>query len=490
MTIPELHVRARSERVEVAETYRYNFEEAAASSVSPSAPPAGRIRAVFPYAQGAWLTPEALADLDRQAGDEAPGAPLQEPSATVGHLAFSRTDRTDLESALGIDGPWSSIPLTIPVHRDLLRRGRGAENDDGGLGRRAAVVDWVYSPVAPDVVPLEVSARLMDWESLAADEIVRLATSPSVDDRALARALERPPGGARGSLLVLDLAVVPGTAAHGESSAPMVSRAALAWPTIPWSEGLSLVLPEAGGYTAVAPHYRPESRAAEWSPGLAMEGVGSGAGDGGDGPLSWTRQLVFRLDDASELAAQADLHGRVEVELPGALLSGLRVRQYGATGTPAETGPAAWTRLVADLRLSLRQLLRRRSRSVVHRLFFHGVVLEERRVADIRSVLADCGLDVDGEAPPTGDGAALVTARRSVGGETLRITVFLTGRRHRARRTTELAGGRSYETQIQSGDLGVFLHGRLRGSSRTVAEVLETIHGRLREIFSVTSDHR
>lgn len=490
MTTPDLYVRARSERVEVAETYRYHFEEATASSVSQSAPPAGRIRAVFPYARGAWLTPEALADLDRQAGNEAPGASLQGPSATVGHLAFSRTDRTDLENALGIEGPWSSIPLAVPFHRELSRRGRAAEGDDGALGRRAAVVDWAYSPAAPDVPPLAVRARLMDWESLAADRVVRLATDRSVDHGVLAEALERPSGGARGLLLVLNLEVVPGSAAHGEGSVPVVSRAALSWPTIPWSEGLSLILSDGGAFTTVAPQYRPESREAEWTPGLPMEATGSGTGGRRDGPRSWTRQLVFRLDDASELAAQSDLCGRVEVELPGALLSGLRVRQYGATGTPVESGPDPWTRLVADLRLNLRQLLRRRSRSILHRLFFHGVVLDERRVADVRSVLADCGLDVDGEAPPNGDGAALVTATRSVGGETLRVTASLEGRRHRALRTTELAGGRSYETEIQSGDLGVFLHGHLRGSIRTVGEVLDTIHGRLREIFSVTSDHR
>jgi hypothetical protein len=137
-------------------------------------------------------------------------------------------------------------------------------------------------------------------------------------------------------------------------------------------------------------------------------------------------------------------------------------------------------------------MLRRQTRSLLHRLSFTGVTFSERRVADVRSTLTDCGLEV--VASPTveggGDSTELVIAERPIGGETLRVMARLRGSRHEALRTTELAGGTSYRTKVESGDLEVILHGCFRGAVETLAEVLDGVHERLRAVFSATTDHR
>ena len=356
--------------------------------------------------------------------------------------------------------------------------------------RSAAVLESGYAPRPPETVPLAIDVSLMDREAWAAEDLVQKTRNGKVTEDQLARALERPEVDGRGLLLILSLVLTQEAAAP-----PIVTRVALAWPTIPWSESLRLLDGHRGG---PASQYRPARREVEWAPRFAMcRRLLPVRTTASDAAVRWHRTLPFTLDEVADLAEESRLRGRVEVEVADRLLSGLQVRHCDATGAPVSKGPGRTiprrtSRVVAEIRVSLREMLRRQTRSLLHRLSFTGVTFGERRVADVRSTLADCGLKVVPGLTVEGGGGSteVVIAERPVGGETLRVMACLRGSRHEALRTTELAGGTSYRTKVESGDLEVVLHGRFRGSDETLAEVLDGVHERLRAVFSATTDHR
>lgn len=488
MTTPELFVRALPERFDLVEAYPYRFDLSKASSAAPAGPPSGAIRAVYPYRTGGWLDVLGAADGADPVASVRPPLGSTEGTATVGHLLFADWERTDLEEAVLPVKGLASVPLRVPVGTPA-RTGDGEEAMARDcLLRSAALVEAVYTPRSPDIVPLTVDVSLMDQEAWAAEKLAAVIRGGSVTEADLTRGFERPGVDARGLVLVVRLVLTQEGQAGAEReklAPPVITRAALSWPTIPWSESLRLL-------DGSAPQYRPARREVEWLPRFEMIRDSSAEEPARDSPIRWHRALLFTLDEVADIAEESRLCGRVEVEIADRLLSGLQVRHCDATGSPASTSPRRTSRISAEIRVSLREMLRRQMRALLHRLSFTGVVLGERRVADVRSTLADCGLKVvpGPRVEDGGDSTELVVAERPVGGETLRVMACLRGSRHEALRTTELAGGTSYRTKVESGDLEVILHGRFRGPAETLAEVLDSVHERLRAVFSATTDHR
>jgi len=480
MTSPELFVRALPERFDLVEAYSYRFDLSKASSVAPLGPPSGTIRAVYPYQPGTWSRVPGAGDGAETPPSGGPPAESGERTATAGHLLFADWQKTDLEeSILPVKG-LASAPLRVPV---WIAGGGGVAGAEAWR-RSAVVLEGGYAPRPPDTVPLAIDVSLMDRDAWAAEELVQKTRNGKVTEDQLARALERPEVDGRGLLLILSLVLTQEAAAP-----PIVTRVALAWPTIPWPESLCLL---DGPGDGPASQYRPVRREVEWAPRFAMCRRSSRADAASDAAVRWHRTLAFTLDEVADLAEESRLCGRVEVEVADRLLSGLQVRHCDATGAPVSKIPRRTSRIVAEIRVGLREMLRRQTRSLLHRLSFTGVTFGERRVADVRSTLADCGLKVVPGLTVEGGGGSteVVIAERPVGGETLRVMACLRGSRHEALRTTELAGGTSYRTKVESGDLEVVLHGRFRGSDETLAEVLDGVHERLRAVFSATTDHR
>jgi len=490
MTTPELYVRACPEQLELVETYRYRFDIANASSISPIGQATGKLQGVFPYQASEWL----LQDASREPGLRIATGRSRDPDfgdlATVGHLVFADWEGTNLEARLTPARVSGTETLRIPgVVRRAPREG------DSSAHRRAAAVELDYLPEAAHASPLQLKAEILDRETLEAQEVVELTRSSELDVQKLATKLAQRPEGSPGLLLVLRLQLTLEHARVGAAAdVPFVRCVSLHWPTIPWPGSLFLVNFDRSGPRGRTFQYNPESRTVEWTPQLPMDGRTEGAEASRQGVISrWSTRIVISLDEVADLAGETHLTGRLEVNVPGSLASGLDVRHYDATGAQVRRGPQLETRIVADLRLGLEHLLRRRTRSIVHRLFLEGVRLDDRRVADVCSTFVDCGLTVrkrwrsDG-----GEGGAVVVidGERLMDGEPLHLIACLQGHRHSAVRTTELAGGRSYRTTLETGDVDLTLHGLLRGARDSLCNVVDAVHGRLRDVFGATADHR
>lgn len=486
MPTREMYVRAAPERFDVIESYPYRFDLSKASSVVPIAAPTGRIRAVYPYQAEAWYHSGVAGAAARPRAHGEP-TPFEEGSqATVGHLLFTDWQRTDVEDELLRTRGIASAPLQVPVDLPSIDR------REPGFGWRglAAVIEAEYEVRQPDTAPLTVRAELMDREALSAERAVAVTREKTVDESTLLSLMRRPGADSRGLVLVVTLGLAVDRTTEGLAGrAPTVVRVALSWPTIPWSESLHLI-DEAARISN--PEYRAEERAAVWLPRYPMDRTSPPSTDAGGAPDQWRKSLVFSFDEVADIAAESHLRAEVEIDLPERLLSGLAIRHFDAAGFPIASSPKRTSRIVAALRINLREMLRRQTRSLVHRLWFEGVALGERRVADVRSTLADCGLTLVAAPELTGGKGsnALLIAERPTEGETLRVMVLLRGSRHSAVRTTDLAGGRTYQTEVETGDLELFLHGRFRGASEALADTLDTLHGRLRSIFGAITDHR
>lgn len=465
---------------------------------------------------------------------ESPGAIGHESGETcVGHLLLDRTDRTDLDRELSEMTRFGAVPLSVPAHL-------GSESIEA---RQAAVFTIPYRPLVPEVPPLEVTVDLLDSDAVEGEVTDLGGRDRSIGPASVDSLMVRRPSRGRGLLLTMEVGLrLPRaeTAEAGERLA-VVAEIDIAWPTVPAPESITLLkMASARARPKSAPE--PEAAGSEVTPSeVIAEAHATGArtersllseavvydpirrsvrlpevdlrpdeervGDTESDFVhlrSGPRYLVIAR--AEDLGDEAILEARVEVRVDNLLLSGLRLRGFGADGRREERaeGRRLTTRFVGRVERVLDDAVRRWRRSPLQQLQFEHVILDEMRVQDVCTTLEDMGFTVARAGAPGGleslfadarrlsSSAArhLVVAERPEGADTLWLWVYLRGERKTAERRTELAGGQTYTSQVTSGDLELFVRGQLDGDPRPVLAAIHELHERLRHQFQATTDRR
>jgi hypothetical protein len=454
-------VQARPESVRLTETYYYRRVIARHHPSEVGEAPTGQISVVVPYDGERYFCRRAYRDTRWQFGRTAP----REAEALLGHLALLETGRTNLAKELDLSGSFGSLPLLVPVTMGDLTYPEWLRAD-----RHACVVEHTYRPDQPGLHPITVDLWISDDEggTPAGD-------SPGEQAREL-----RGSGGFYPDLeLHVDVTILLPDRLERPPRSPRVTRVALDWPTITSLRGLTLTV-------ADRPHplaYDPARSSLSWTnvPMVPCRETPHA------GYYCYKSRSATLAIQPGELYQQDSLSGRVEVEVPGRLLSGLQARLHDATGEEsALTRPRLSTRLVSDVHLILDEALTWRRLTPHQLLHFDAVIPDRMRLADIESALRDCGFRVDSiEDLGAEDNLLnhLLVASHRRGPDNLELWLFVDGRRYPTQRRTRIEGGLTYTSAFEGGELGIHVLGVLPPDSEVATHEMNDLQAALRDRF-------
>jgi hypothetical protein len=454
--------RARPASVTLTETYFYERVIARHHPSQIGGPPTGLIQVVVPYDGEQYLSRKAYRDVRQQFGRTAP----RDAEALIGHLALLETGRTDLANVLDLSGSFESVPLLLPVTMGDLTYPNGLRAD-----RHACVVEYTYRPDDPELIPVDVDLRISDDEGGA-------PSGRSTEERV--RRLGASGGFHPDLLLHVNVTLLLPNRLERPPKPPRIKRITLDWPTITSLRGLHLIVDG-------RPHplsYDPATGSLGWID-VPMQSSKTPH----SGYYCYTSRLVqLAIHQPGELYQQDSLGGRVEIEVPGRLLSGLQARLHDATGRRSDrAAPKLSTRLVAEVRLILDEAMTHRHLTPHQLLHFDQVIPDPMRLADIEAALRDCGFRIEStEARPTAGQDNLnhlVVAKHRRGPDNMELLLFVEGRRYPTQRRSRIQGGLTYTSAFESGELHIHAVGILPPDSEVATHEMNEVQAALRDRF-------
>lgn len=461
--------RAKPESVRLTETYFYERVIARHDNIKPKAPPTGVIKVVVPYDGERYFGRQAYEDVQRQLGSTAPPG----VEALIGHLALRDIDGTDLASVLDLSGSHGSVPLRVPVSVDDI-----AYPDWLRADRHACVVEYKYRPDDPRVIPVEIAMELFDAEG-------RIPGGEAFRDQ-LAQSGSFHPD----MLLQVDVILWLPNELERPKTPPRVRRVTMDWPTVTSLQGLNVT----AGTTSCPLDYDPEESRLGWSD-VPMEPDEEESA--GTESRVYRCTMVLAIHRPGELYQESSIDGRIEMEVPGLLLSGLRARLYDGTGhQPDDLRPQLSTRLVADFRLILDEAFPERKLRPYQLLCFDQVTPDAMRLADIRATLYDHGFRIEpppeDELPSTGteEFIHLLVASRPRGPDLMRLWLLVEGKRYLTQRQARVQGGLTYTSPFETGELRIHMGGILPGDGEAATHEMNELQTALRDRFERLRDRR
>jgi hypothetical protein len=196
-----------------------------------------------------------------------------------------------------------------------------------------------------------------------------------------------------------------------------------------------------------------------------------------------SQEMELRIPQPGELYQQNSLDGQVRVSVDR-LLSGMDARLYDATGMLGGHPRVARESLIyTKFRLILGDAFARRTLSPHQQLHFDEVIPAETRIDDIKTALLNLGFSVVDPRPDHGPEKRWLSAERAEGPDTLRFVLYVEGKQHKSRRQRRVPGGMTYRTDLESGELRIYIYGWLPRSSRPVVQEMNALREALRERF-------
>jgi hypothetical protein len=499
-------VRARAwlENAKIEERYGYSQEISLNADVREVGEPTGLIKLVLPYDGHKYFTRQAYHDVENARGGGA--SPAGE--AIVGFLALTDYEKTNLESSLGLQANYGSVPIRV---RLPASPGPG-EADQLLADGNACAVSQEYRPEAPKIVPVHIDIELDDPDTAESpglaprrssgtdgisDVDVRRAARVRVIESSPERQLDFEPG------LWLRVTVrvhLPRVQADGLEA--KVSKVFMSWPTHTSLTSLAL---HADGCAQL--RYNPEQEyegrkgGLEWSDvPMTLAGVQRAAestytlDDSEDGSedreskddivtLS-SGEMTLSVSNPGELYKEEKLSGRIEVTV-NRLLSGMDARLYDATGKQCHSrrpGLKLKSIVTTEFSLPLYDAFARRMMSPYQWLYFDEVIPSEMRIDDIVMALRNRGFRVPALRDHNPE-SCWIMAHRVHGPDQLQLALYVKGDRYKARRERSVQGGMTYRTSVDSGELRIYVYGSLRAESKPVVYEINALRRALRERF-------
>jgi len=471
----EVFARAMPESVEAIETYVYEKNISKNPYLRASREPTGRMEIKVPFDGYRTFPRQACDDIEHQRGAGSSLAGLQ---AKIGHLALTSFGRTNLKSVLNLSDRCGTVPLAIPLS------GSGLESLDQFCDdRNACIVSFDYVPSPPELVPINIDLSLWDEESLSSPNGELLVGSSSRGSENLTVKVKTQEKFLRSLLLQITGWVFLPTAFLPDESTPMIARMSLRWPTITSLRGLHLFMGARNPENEVPIRYDPVTRCLEW---FHVPLARAPKSEGTSSQVFNSQPMQLLIDHPGELYQQIALDGAMEVEVPGRLLSGLKVALFNSLGSRVTTVDTKLaTKLRVEYKLVLNEAFARRILSPYQHLHFQEVVPDEMRITDLRNALIDRGFKVLQELsfPGGREPQHILWTERPEAPDPLRLTVLVAGIHQEAERQTQVEGGQTFTSKVQSGDLRIYVRGELRGNSQRLIQEMNAFQAALRVLF-------
>jgi hypothetical protein len=446
------------ENAKIEERYFYEQEISRNPHGKMTRPPKGKIELTLPYDGEKYLTRQAYADITR----------LYNPTdgdarALVGYLALTGYGQTNLGGLLDLGETYGSIPIMVPVPA------ASGKPDYLIADRNSRFFSWEYVPRTDriKVRPVTVDIELADPDS--SDFSVREGKDGMAEEIKQQVSF-------RPELLLRMTIWLHAPGASEEAVSTEVKKVTVTWPTITSLRSLSLTV---NGENHPV-RYNPEDGCLEWSK-VAM--TPSPDAPAGNMQIYTSGVMELWIPEPGELYQERNLRGTVEVKM-GKLLSGTEARLYSATGSIRRRPRLKLdTYISTEFDLILGDAFARRALTPYQHFHFDEVIPNEMRISDIKVALRNRGFKVTDPWPEGGTEGRWLRAERLVGPDTMRLDLFVEGTLHKATRDSQVPGGVTYRSNLDSGEIGIYIRGRLRRDSQPVIHEMNALRRALHERF-------
>lgn len=492
-----LFARALPSEIAVEETYPYAAQARSLPQVeTPGDDPArGFIEVRVPYDGQHYFDEVALGDV-REAveshallHDEEPAEPVE---AQIGHIAISDYGRVRLAGSelLAQEG---ALAVALPI------LGHGVHSmDDLRRGDLEGRARFTYEPERPVPVPIHVEVSISDEDGLyplqlALQRAEKVGELKEVERlrRALAEQMGRKAEFAPSLRLSFDvqleLAAPFGLA--DDPAPPELKAVWLDWPGLASYRRVLLSVEDASGQMQAHPlTFDPVKGRLQWG-GLRFFAPAEATSNGLY--IYQAPRMELYVREPGEFLDVERLTGQLQVELP-ALLSGLQLHYFDATGERREVPLKTKSVLQAALNLDMADCFQRRRFSPYQYIQFPGLVLNQMRLGDIVALLESLQFTLVG-APvevidegmgtyPAASRDVLVTATRAEGASHLWLWLRAGGQARSGERQPDGSEGNGHAAG-RGGYLTIALRAELDGSSAVPVAVLNELHNRLKRRF-------
>jgi len=453
-----LYARAVLESAKIGERYFYEQEISRNPHSNMSQLPKGKIELTLPYDGDRYFTRQAYADIIR----------LYNPTdgdarALVGHLALTGYEQTNLGGLLDLGETYGSIPIVVPVPA------ASGQPDYLIADRTSRVFSWEYVPRTDRVKvrPVTVGIDLLDPDSSG--------FSAREGQDGMAEEIKQQVSFRPELLLRMTVRLDAPGASAGNVPAE-VTKVTVTWPTITSLRSLHLTV---NGQDHPV-RYNPEDGCLEWSKVAMTLTPDAPAGD----MQAYTSGVMeLWIPEPGELYQERNLTGTVEVKM-GKLMSGMEARLYSATGSIRRRPRLKLDTYVStEFNLILGDAFARRAFTPYQHFHFDEVIPNEMRISDIKVALGNRGFKVTDPWPESGTEGRWLRAERFVGPDTMRLDLFIEGIMHKATRNSRIPGGVTYRSSLNSGEIRIYIRGRLRRDSRPVVHEMNALRRALHERF-------
>jgi hypothetical protein len=457
-----IRARARLESAQIEERYYHRQEISLNPYSEVSDEPAGHIKLVLPYDGEKYFTREAHRDVVRA---RHLGADC-DADAIIGFLALTGYENTNLAGLLGLEEHHGSIPIQVQ-----LPPTPGPHEVDPLLADRSAcMVSHDYRPNPRMTIPLHIDVELDDPDTAE----IPLLPESIAERLHITRQVDFKPDLSLSMTVQLN---VPREMADGAQA--MVSEVFISWPTRTSLRSLDL---QVDGQ----PHrlrYNPERDGGGGLEWRDVPMISEPEPPGGEIRVFRSPRMVLSIPQPGDLYRQENLGGRVEATIDR-LLSGMDARLFDATGRVGHgQQPGLESVISADFSLTLDDAFARRTRSPHQQMHFDEVIPSNMRVDDIMTSLRNRGFTVEDPQQGVDPDSWWLTAKRRHGPDTLSMLLYADGKRYRSRRERQVPGGMTYHTTVDSGELRLYVYGRLPGNSTPVVQEMNALRRALRERF-------
>jgi hypothetical protein len=266
---------------------------------------------------------------------------------------------------------------------------------------------------------------------------------------------------------------------------PQISRMTLTWPIATPHRLVKLT-----SQNASAPLiYDPEAGKIEWS---NVPLLSQGSIDGLDWYAFNSEWICLEISEPVELHHRSELSGHVEIKVDS-LLSELELIYVSHNETDVIM-PLYRTVLINEFKFKLEEGLGRKHFAPRQHLYFPGVLLDPMRIADILMLLEDKGFEIEErdedslKGDPIIDKTSgrkqyIIRAVRDEGAKKLEVVLLIQGSEIGTSRERKISGEAKYTTSLPTGDLRIYIRGKLRGDSKRITTIVNEIQNQLREQF-------
>jgi len=475
--------RARPQVIEIHEQYKYRSDISANQSTEQHESPDGLFCITIPYDGEQYFTRRAIDDIECQIND---AWNLDELNARVGYVGFSNYSNTNFEQQLNLGFSHNVIPLDVPVLNDGTLVNFESLLDD----RHRCRISQQYVPKCPESIPFQLSADIFDEDiisELHAEEALDKLPDTLVKD--VVDSVAQQVGFKRSLIFSFELVLaLPGVIGRAnDSEPPMLKRMAIEWPVATSHQLVHLVIKESQNDKNIPVVYDSERGVIEWgdipfpSPKHKSEGTN----------LYFYKMppMTLIVEQPGELYQQTFLTGQVEVSVPR-LFSGLNVDYFSADGCRRDVQTNTKTTLFTDISISLEDCFERKTFSPYQHLQFEGVILNEMRVNDIKTLLEYQGFEPSSKQLDADDAGAqryIIAGVKTQELEALKLWMFVEGTRSRTTRQTQIPGGQTFTTEVDTGHMTIYMRGELQGNSGNLIRSMNEIQKLLKERFQHVS---